>query len=177
MGAIGTGVHYNGQAFPGPALDVLPLTPEAQAYLTFIRETIAARLTALDAVRGQNFELYNPDYRDPETGRVVGHYYNVRYFYSDHFGTGNGLHIHDAFPAASQRQGQAFTNVLNAIRDNDEMQLLVNMVNLATAFHPNNITARNGFIEAYTFLYVAKQFPSLVTRQYYRFTLRCGGIY
>jgi hypothetical protein len=71
-----------------------------------------------------------------------------------------------------------FHNLMNSIAFNQEENFIRNLLILATRFDSAHSNAKNGFIETFTYLFVAKEFPSEGVRQnYLHFALRCGGIY
>ena len=142
--------------------DSSQLRIEVQQYLDFLREVIANRIRDLNASPQATFSeilrsgyYHNPEYPSP-----------------------NGFMMHTPNDRVFMYTGTLFYNILDAVESNNETVFLQNMINLATAFHPSSIQARNGFIETYTFLFVAKRFPSAGVRQrYVHFTLACGAVY
>lgn len=73
---------------------------------------------------------------------------------------------------------KVFSALLESIKQNNEETFLSKMMALVNSFDHNHSEARVGFIDAFTTLFVTKQFPSVGMRQrYFHFVLRCGGIY
>ncbi len=126
-----------------------PLSDIGNHYLTFIRNTLMDKLNTLGL-----------------------HYQHPRHY------SNSGIYVHNFFDPIYRYTSIKFYALMNAIKHNDEMQFLNIMIQLATVFNYSRREARNGFIEAYTYLYVAKKFPNeAIRKRYLHFTLRCGGIY
>ena len=148
------------QAFP--VGDFSALSSGAQRYLDFLREVISNKIRDLDASLQARYS------------QVLGR----NYYHNPEYPSVSGIYVHNPADPVYQYTGTLFYNILDAVANNSENQFLQNIINTATAFHPNSIQARNGFIETYTFLYVAKRFPSVGVRQrYVHYTLNCGGLY
>jgi|GEM_PF-796203 len=148
------------QAFP--VGDFSALSSGAQRYLDFLREVIGNKIRDLDASSQARYS------------QVLGR----NYYHNPEYPSVSGIYVHNPADPVYQFTGTLFYNILDAIANNSENQFLQNIINSATAFNPNSIQARNGFIETYTFLYVAKRFPSVGVRQrYVHYTLNCGGLY
>ena len=138
------------------------LTQESQTYLDFLRNTIVSKLRALDRSHGNTWHS------------------GANYYVNNQYGTpaGTGIWVHHNTPNASAYQGTLFFNMLEAISQNNEFLFLQSLLDLATAFHPGSAEARSGLIDTYTYLFVAKRFPSPALRQrYLHYTLRCGHLH
>ncbi len=76
------------------------------------------------------------------------------------------------------RDRTVFLSMLDSIRTQNESNFLESMMDLATSFTRDLVAPKNVFIQAFSFLYVTKQFPSIgVLMQYCHFSLRCGQIH
>lgn len=169
---------YFRHAFPKEFISSHFLEPKVQRYLDFIRETLLNRIRRLDA--SAEALIYEIPYDDLNTRARQGKTttYRVQYYKNKNINLNNGICIHDMIDQAHRRSSVLFMQMMDAIRTDDEQKFLSSMLSLATSFHPSRITARNGFMEAFTFLFVVKRFPDPFVRQrYLHFTLNCGKIY
>jgi hypothetical protein len=78
----------------------------------------------------------------------------------------------------SREHRRHFLAIMNGIETDNEGQFFQGIIGLATVFNRDRMNAKQGLIEAFTHLYVTKEFPSEEVRQsYFHFILRCGQIY
>lgn len=78
---------------------------------------------------------------------------------------------------ASAATWDEFSNLMDAIKDNDEEKFLNNIIVMANGFGRNQLAAAAAFVDTFSYLFIAKQFPSVGLRQnYFHYLLRCGSI-
>jgi len=147
------------------------LRPRSKAYLSFLQGAVQEYLAELDQSAGAT--LFRIRSRNAEKGL-----YTLKYYQNPFYRSRGGIDIHDSTTREARVMAGLYLNMMGAIERNSETDFLVNLINLATMFHPTVIQARNAFIESYTYLFVAKRFPNREVRQrYLHFTLNCGQIF
>jgi hypothetical protein len=73
---------------------------------------------------------------------------------------------------------RSFLSMMNAIETNNEESFIHSLLHLATAFRQYRINAKLEFIEAFTHLYVTKEFPSReISQSYFYLIVHCGELF
>jgi hypothetical protein len=137
-----------------PVYNSRKLSVEEQNYIDYLRSEIKNRLDGLNEAHGGYY--LNPK---QVPGLVLVNCNNVE--------KSNGQYHSDKFKM-----------LLESIKHNDQKYFVENVVTLATLFDKDHRESKSAFTDAFTVLFVTKNFPSEGIRQnYYHFILRCGHIH
>jgi hypothetical protein len=113
-------------------------------------------------------------------GMIVGRTQSLAEAFNINLDTYTGRTSAYLWPRVHENQydRETLQHLMEAIEHNNESSFITNLVHFATSFDSETTGPKAAFIDAFTFLYVTKNFPSEALRQlYFHFILRCGQIH
>ena len=152
-----------------PLYNAREISPREQAYVDHVRDKIRQRVAEKDRA-GQRVTNSAGRPTLDSAGQPI------RWHVGQHSYHGTVWVNPDWVPGHTYDSEQ-FSALMTAIAGNAEEAAVAAIVNIACNFDYQHAEAKRGFMDAFSFLFVNKQFPSEGLRQnYLHFVLRCGHI-